>query len=589
MTVPTWMTPDVASLAESLRGQYALERELGRGGMGIVLLARDLRLDRNVAIKMLLPHLADDPGVRERFLREARIAASLYHPNIVPVHRADEMDGRVFFVMGAIAGESLAQSVRRNGAFLPGRLAPVITQVAHALHHGHIRGIVHRDVKAENILLDGATDRAVVTDFGIARIAESSPLTATGTILGSVLYMSPEQIADAAVDARSDLYSLGVVAFYALSGRFPFDGMSASATILAHVMTPAPPLRSAAPQVPPGVAAVIDRCLAKNPDERFPDCLALIEALRVAMDSESGGSFSVQPAGTQGDARTPELSGRVSELDANALWERAARLQADPEGLNEGREAERIAPRATESAIYPLSVVRESAREAGIDTQSIDRAFAERGLRSSGLSRRDSPDAPVRSSVTDGAVREIGPSPISPWSGGPSQIGFEARIEGELPGQDFDHLVEIIRNALGDLGSVTTLGRSLAWNSTDPRRRVQVTANIRKGRTVLVASERLNHLKSSVFGGGVGGFGGGFGSASIGVVMSTTANPLLAFGAAGLIMATAYGVSRTLYRTTVARREAELRALMERLSRSVVETIEDSEEVAGRLPRLPSR
>ena len=582
------MTPAVASLAESLNGQYALEGELGRGGMGIVLLARDLRLDRHVAIKMLLPHFADDAQVRERFLREARIAASLSHPNIVPVHRADEIDGRVFFVMGYVRGESLARNVQMGGPLSTARAVAVLTQVAHALHHGHMHGIIHRDVKAENIVLERASDRAVVTDFGIARVSESTPLTATGTILGSVLYMSPEQIADGAVDARSDLYSLGIVAFHALSGLFPFDRMSASATILAHVMTPAPSLRSVADSTPPAVAAVIDRCLAKNPDKRFTNCLAFAEALGEAFGSNTGAPLGFRATESRRAPRAADASGRVSEMDANALWERAARLQADPEGHGNLREpGETIAPRASESAIYPLSMVRESAREAGIDTQSIDRAFAERGLGSSGLSRRDSPAAAVSSSVTDGAVREIGPRSISRWSGGPSQLGFEARVQGELPEQDFDHVVEIIRHALGDLGSVATLGRSLAWNSTDPRRRVQVTVNIRKGRTVLAVSERLNHLKSSVFGGGVGGFGGGFGGGSIGLVMGTTANPLLAFGTAGLIMATAYGVSRMVYRTTVARREAELRALMERLTRSVVDTIEDSEEGAPHLPRVP--
>ena len=191
---------EISALAEALAGQYDVEREIGRGGMGVVYLARDLKLDRPVAIKTLPAHLASSPDVRERFLREARTAAHLSHPSIVPIHRADEIAGQVFFVMGYVDGESLAQRIQARGRPPFAETIAQLRDVALALGYAHARGVVHRDVKAENILIDRATGRAVVTDFGIARLAESKQLTATGQVLGTVHYMSPEQVSGEAID-----------------------------------------------------------------------------------------------------------------------------------------------------------------------------------------------------------------------------------------------------------------------------------------------------------------------------------------------------------------------------------------------------
>jgi eukaryotic-like serine/threonine-protein kinase len=223
--MPSTFSPsgEQASITAALSGQYEIEREIGRGGMGVVYLARDLRLDRMVAVKTLPSALAGDESVRERFLREARTAARLTHPNIVPIHRADEIGGQVFFVMGFVDGDSLAAKLA-DGPLSPRESVPILRDVAVALGYAHDRGVVHRDVKTENILLDAVTRRAMVTDFGIARVAAAAPLTATGQVLGTVYYLSPEQVADENVDARSDIYSLGVVGYVMLSGRFPFDG-----------------------------------------------------------------------------------------------------------------------------------------------------------------------------------------------------------------------------------------------------------------------------------------------------------------------------------------------------------------------------
>src|SRR4051812_45026386 len=197
--------------------------------MGVVYLARDRRLDRLVAIKTLPPHLSNDASLRERFIRETRTAGAMAHPNVVPIHGADEIDGHVFFVMAYVEGESLAAHVKTQGKLGAIAVARYLRDVAAALSHAHQRGIIHRDIKAENILIERATDRALVTDFGIARFADATPMTQTGQVLGTVYYVSPEQVSGEAIDARTDIYSLGVVGYLALTGRFPFDADVASA------------------------------------------------------------------------------------------------------------------------------------------------------------------------------------------------------------------------------------------------------------------------------------------------------------------------------------------------------------------------
>src|SRR5438270_1221572 len=238
----------------ALSPDFTLEREIGRGGMGVVYRGLDVKLERPVAIKVLPESLADVSGVRERFLREARTAAKLAHQNIVPIYRADELHGVVFLVMAYVDGDSLAERLTKRGALPARELIPILCDVASALDHAHAHGVVHRDVKPENILLDRVSGRALVTDFGIARLAEAKPLTATGQVLGTVHYMSPEQISGEAVDGRSDLYSLGVVAFRALTGRLPFDNETASAVLVAHVVKAPPAVRVVAPNAPRALA-----------------------------------------------------------------------------------------------------------------------------------------------------------------------------------------------------------------------------------------------------------------------------------------------------------------------------------------------
>src|SRR5215207_5355526 len=309
---------EISALTDALAGQYQVEREIGRGGMGIVYLARDLKLARPVAIKTLPAHLAGSPDVRERFLREARTSAHLAHPSIVPIYRADEIAGQVFFVMGYVDGESLAQRIQAHGRPPFAETVAQLRDVALALGYAHARGVIHRDVKAENILIDRATGRAVVTDFGIARLAEAKQPTATGQVPGLVHFISPEQVTGERIDGRSDVYALGVAAFLALSGQFPFDSETPSAILVSHVTRPAPRLRDVAADVPAVVAVIVDRCLAKSADDRFDTCGSLAEALdRARADAEAADRDRANGAHVL-----------VSETQAQAVWRRAAELQA---------------------------------------------------------------------------------------------------------------------------------------------------------------------------------------------------------------------------------------------------------------------
>ena len=273
-------------LQAALAGEYSLQRELGRGGMGVVYLARDVQLDRDVAIKVLPTHLAQAPEARNRFLREARMAAGLSHPNIVPIHRVAEMGGFVFFVMSYVEGETLGERLRTRGPLPPADATRVLREVAWALAYAHGRGIVHRDVKPDNILLEAVTGRALVTDFGIAHGSSEDVAHATdpGKIMGTANFMSPEQAAGEPIDGRSDIYGLGVVGYLAVSGRLPFESANLPALLLQQATEEPPSVMRAAPGLPPALGAAIDRCLARDPAARFTDGEALAEALVPAQE-----------------------------------------------------------------------------------------------------------------------------------------------------------------------------------------------------------------------------------------------------------------------------------------------------------------
>ncbi len=271
---------DFLALQAALAGEYSLQRELGRGGMGIVYLARDVQLDRDVAIKVLPSHLARTDVSRERFVREARTAAGLSHPHIVPIHRVGEAAGFVYFVMSYVDGETLGERLRREGPLSAADAMRVLREVAWALAYAHGRGIVHRDVKPDNILLEAGTGRAFVTDFGIAHggatsLADTDP----GKIMGTANFMSPEQAAGEPIDGRSDIYALGVVGYLAVSGRLPFEASNLPALLVKQATEVPPSVLRAAPGLPPALAGAIDRCLARDPADRYPDGESLGAAL----------------------------------------------------------------------------------------------------------------------------------------------------------------------------------------------------------------------------------------------------------------------------------------------------------------------
>ena len=280
----------------ALGQQYEIVRPLGQGGMGAVYLARERSLERFVAIKVLRPELAEVHDGRERFRREARIAAQLSHPGIVPLHTFGEVGGIWYFVMGYVRGTSLAERLRLEGHIPAHEVHRILTELADALASAHRSGVVHRDIKPANILLDADSGRAVLADFGVAKVgAGEEHLTATGAAIGTPHYMSPEQVLGAStVDERSDIFSLGAVGYTMLAGHEPFSGGEAIQIMRRRIAQSAPPLAPLVPASAAPLAAVVMRCLARDPAQRWPSARELGAALARADGTES--TAAVAPA-----------------------------------------------------------------------------------------------------------------------------------------------------------------------------------------------------------------------------------------------------------------------------------------------------
>ena len=287
---PTSADWEHEQIVKHLGAQFQVVREIGRGGMGVVFLARDIALHRLVAIKVLRHEFTSSDEHRERFRREARLTARLSHPNIVPVHSFGEIGDAnsfdnaplVYIVMKYVHGESLAERMRREHRLSPAEVQRVVRDLALALDSAHRDGVVHRDLKAENILIERGSGRAMLTDFGVALLRSLDPIHADALrVFGTPHYMSPEQAAgELDIDGRSDLYSLGVLAYYMLSGTLPFDGATFEALAARHIADQHVPLTTLVPNVPAELGAAIERCLVKQRDERWRSGRELADALR---------------------------------------------------------------------------------------------------------------------------------------------------------------------------------------------------------------------------------------------------------------------------------------------------------------------
>src|SRR5213595_2576428 len=342
-----------ARLSQALCDAYTVEGEIGRGGMGVVYNARDERLKRRVAVKVLPPELAFREEIRIRFLREAETAARLSHPHIVPIHSVGEgPDGLVYFVMAYVDGESLGAKLKRRGQLPPDEARRIMLETADALGAAHAFGIIHRDVKPDNILLEGSRGRVVVIDFGIAKALSASTgsatLTATGVAIGTPHYMSPEQAAgDREIDGRSDIYSLGVVGYQMLAGELPFSAPTVPGILLKQITEQAPNLQDRTPTCPDDLASCVMRSLEKEPEARWPTA----DALRRALESRSAPPYR--------PSRRPSVSALARP--ETRLGEPPARMSGG--GRPERRRATRPTPkRDAKSDLTPSGEARMVAK-----------------------------------------------------------------------------------------------------------------------------------------------------------------------------------------------------------------------------------
>jgi serine/threonine-protein kinase len=311
---------------------YRIEERVGRGGMGVVYRAEHLNLRRRAAIKIIAPDLAESEGFRERFTREARIAAALQHPNIVTVYDAGEVDGILYLAMQYIEGQDLAAVLRKEGRLRPYRAIDVIRQVASALDAAHAQGLIHRDVKPANVLIEGRT--AFLTDFGLTKRTDGThtELTRAGDVVGTIHYVAPEQIEGGQVSARSDVYSLGCLLYHTLTGQVPYSRDTDVAVIYAHLSEPPPKLTAVRPELAAGLDSVIAKALDKSPDRRFPTCSDLVNAARGVIDA-AGPLDTSAPRGARessvlrgSDTNNREVGEAIEEMRGAAAAARRPRV-----------------------------------------------------------------------------------------------------------------------------------------------------------------------------------------------------------------------------------------------------------------------
>jgi serine/threonine protein kinase len=343
---------DQERLGTTLAEKYRIDRIVGRGGMGVVFAATHLWTGRPVAVKLLLPGLADDAGLVKRFLREARAAAGLRHPNVVDVlDMGSEPDGTVYLVLEMLVGESLDAVLERHGRLTLRELAAWVVPVCDAVGAAHGQGIVHRDLKPENIFLHRPAEGVTLPkllDFGIAKVlgTGTSKQTAVGSVIGTLHYMSPEQAEGRAdVGPRSDVWALGVVLYECLTGRMPFDGSNGPAILLAISRGAFEPVSSLRPEMAPALCAVVTRCLSHAPDGRFADAAALADALREALQrADVETPTRIEPPRTAPSAEAPRPANTASPEETHP-------------GFAPTLEATAVDPPPGRRAVWPAAVV----------------------------------------------------------------------------------------------------------------------------------------------------------------------------------------------------------------------------------------
>ena len=355
-----------------LEGQFAIEREIGRGGMGAVYLATETRLHRRVAIKVLPPSFAFGLLPVERFLREARTAATLDHPHVIPIYRVSDAGNLHWYSMKYLEGESLGELLDREGKLPVARVADIVSQVAEALDYAHRNGVVHRDIKPGNVMI-GPNGWVTVTDFGIAKAAGSVSITGSGSMVGTPHYMSPEQCAGTELTPAADQYSLAVLAFQMLSGALPFSGESAVDVIKKHCFDPPPLLSQVFPEASPSLTAVVNRGLAKGRGERFATVLEFADAFGRAARGEAVKLPTPRPS---------ESVPAPRPWRRPVMWVGAAVLVAGGalvvKGLTGRQGVNPPAPPATGDTLVRLATHPDSARPTGIVTAPPTRPPARR-------------------------------------------------------------------------------------------------------------------------------------------------------------------------------------------------------------------
>jgi serine/threonine-protein kinase len=380
---------------------YRLEERIGAGGMAVVFRARDMRLDRTVALKVLIPALAMDGDFRERFLRESRAAAAVDDPHIIPVYEAGEADGVLFIAMRFVAGGDLRTVIRREGPLPANRAASFISPVASALDAAHAAGLVHRDVKPANILVDtrpGRPDHVYLSDFGLSKGALSSVgLTGTGQFLGTPDYSAPEQVSGRAVDGRADQYALACVAFTLLTGQRLFPRDEPLAVLLAHTSELPAPVSAQRPDLPAATDQVLARALAKVPEDRFGTCGEFAEALREALGVASYTDQAAGPAAITGAVTAPERpADAASTQTAVPVLAAPVRDEVSGNTLPPRRQRRRWYPRVAVAAgvvlilagaVAAILVIPASPGSPGAGTHSTSSGAASRPTSASPLAR----------------------------------------------------------------------------------------------------------------------------------------------------------------------------------------------------------